>query len=174
MIETEATGSWQKRFDYKYLSVNHLPDKGDVDVTIKKITDAKGAKVAGKTLDTTLIYFNEFQVPLVLNKTNAKNLQWNFGTKEMENWVGKKCKLYIEYDVDAFGTKTDGTRIRKNSSRGVFIPENRPKQKLDFTDGNYAQIKEWLKGDGKTLAMVTEKYELTEKALADLKTVKVE
>lgn len=172
MIETEATGSWQKRFDYKYLSVNHLPDKGEVEATIKKVTDAKGAKVAGKVMDTVLVYFNEFQVPLVLSKTNAKNLTWNFGTKEMQNWVGKKCKLYVEYDVEAFGTKTDGTRVRKNSSRGVFIEENRPKQKLDIADGNYAQIKDWLSGNGKTLAMVVAKYELTEAALADLKGVK--
>lgn len=172
MKETDATGAWQKRFDYKYLSTNQLPDKGMVDVTIKRITDVKGASIAGRTQDATLVYFNEFKIPLVLGKTNAKTFQWNYGTKEIQNWIGKQAKIYIEYNVDAFGTKTDGVRVLKNTKRGVFLEENKPKQTLDISSPNFPQILDWLKDPKNGLDGVLGKYDVTEKALEELKKVK--
>jgi len=176
MKETEATGNWAKRFDYKYLGSNALTDGQQPTVTIKRITDASGAKVQGQTKDVTLMYLAEFDVPMILNKVNCAALTWNFGTKSFENWIGKSAVLFSDPDVDAFGTKVEALRFVKNKVRGIFdasgVPTAPKKKTLDLTSTNFEEWKAWLGKPTSTLAAVIEKFAVTEAALEELKKIK--
>lgn len=178
MKETDATGVWQKRFDYNYLGSYAILDGAKVNVTIKRVTDAQGAKVMGQLKDVLLMYLNEFDKPMILNKVNNKALSWNFGTKEVQNWVGKSAVLYVDPDADAFGEKVEALRFVKNKARGVFSGDAStaaPKKKiLDLKSPNFAEWASWLEREGSTLAFVTGKFEVTEAALVELKKIKSE
>ena len=168
MKETPATGAWQKAFDYNYLGTYIIPTGvASIEVTISKISDLKEAKVQGKLKDVRVIYFKEFEKPMILNKENSKRLAWNFGVKEVENWVGRKAMLYADPEVDAFGSKVEALRFIKNQERGKFNPD--AKQKLDISSPNFESLATWLlEKESRTLENLKGKYDLTPEAEAEL------
>lgn len=165
MKEVPATGAWQKAFDYNYLGTYIIPlDKQQIDVVIKKITDASDAKVQGKTKKVRLIYFNEFEKPMILNKVNSGILDWNFGVRNVEHWIGRKATLFADPDVDAFGVKVEGLRFVKNKERGKFTPAGQmeTKAKLDITSPNFDTIASWLvEKEERTVEAICAKYDVT-------------
>lgn len=56
-----------------------------------------------------VLYFEEFEKGLVLNRTNAKTIQNMYGD-DTEDWVGKRIQL-TAMDVDAFGQVKRALRV---------------------------------------------------------------
>jgi hypothetical protein len=176
MKETPAEGAWQKKFDYNYLGTDVIGGDGrPVSAVISKVTDAQGAKVQGQAKNVVLVYFNEYKKPMILNKTNAKTLGWNFGTNEMQNWAGKKVSIFSDPDVDAFGQKVEALRFVKEKMRGKFTPVGQVEKKarLEVDSPNFETIKAWLiETPEHSIETTTKKYDVSPEALEELKKAK--
>lgn len=168
MKEIEVTGAWQKQFDYNYLGTYIVPSEVDkIEVTIKRIVKAVDAKVQGKVKAVTLMYFNEFDKPLILNKENSKILTWNYGVKEVEHWIGRKAFLFVNPEIESFGTKVEGLRFIQNKLRGKFTPAGKAEQKtvLDVTSSNFESLATWLcEKEERTVDAICAKYDVTPEA----------
>ena len=153
-----------------------LPNGKNIDVTITSIEYKENESVNGKSQDAWIAKTKELKLPILLNSTNRKRLAKLTGTDYLEtvkNFVVTLTSEETKDPTDIGGAKIQGLRISKIKAKQTKS-DVAVKTKLDVSDGNYAQIKDWLAGDGKTLAMVVAKYELTEAALSDLKTIKAE
>lgn len=153
-----------------------LPNGKNIDVTITSIEYKENETVNGKSQDAWIGKTKELKLPILLNSTNRKRLAKLTGTDYLEtvkNFVVTLTSEETKDPTDIGGAKIQGLRISKIKAKQNKA-EAVAKVKLDIADGNYAQIKDWLSGEGKTLADVLKKYDLTEKALVDLKTVKNE
>lgn len=56
-----------------------------------------------------VLYFEEFEKGLVLNRTNAKTIQGLYGD-DTQDWIGKRVQL-TAVDVDAFGQVQRALRV---------------------------------------------------------------
>ena len=84
---------------------------------IAKIKDIKAEEVRnpnGGAETKQVIYFDGDIKPdkMILNVTNMKSIAKATGTNYMDEWIGKKIQLYIDPAISAFGTVTEGVRIR--------------------------------------------------------------
>ena len=105
-------GHWKKQFNYDYLGSYSLDGKKEVIVTISKLDTDKVTGQQGRKEDCFVVYFNEFDKPMILNRTNAKAIEKVAGSGLVENWVGTQVTLYVEQGVKAFGEVVDALRIR--------------------------------------------------------------
>ena len=97
-------GHWKKQFNYDYLGSYSLDGKKEVVVTIFGVGTAKVTGQAGRKEDCFVVHFNEFDKPMILNRTNAKAIEKVAGSGLVEEWVG--------VGVKAFGDVVDALRIR--------------------------------------------------------------
>lgn len=106
---------WKKLFNYEYLGAWSLDQGEEKQVTIKK-TDRALVKSAQspKGEDLPIVYFEEFELPMVLNPTNCKSIANIYGNM-VEDWIGKKAILYVQGGIKAFGSITEALRIRPES-----------------------------------------------------------
>lgn len=118
-------------FPSKYLAADtDVPDAedGGLIVTIsgcKRETLGNGKEAE----DKPVLYFEETDKGLVLNKTNANTITDLMGTDETDEWEGRKIKLYAK-DVEFQGKMTRGIRV---STR----PPKRPEaHRQDFDETN--------------------------------------
>ena len=79
-----------------------------------------------------VMYFQEVQKGLVVNKTNAKYLIGLFGTDETEDWRGKRITLYTE-KVNAFGKIHDAIRVKESAIDAMPPEEVKKAAKKDLT-----------------------------------------
>jgi len=158
-----------------------LPNMKPINVTITHVEFKHDEQVGGVAQDGFNAYFKELKLPIFLNAENKGRLMThlrNSGIAVPEcPYLEKYVKnMYVTLcaeecrDPKIKGGRTMGIRISKILPKIAGAPVS--KIKLDTTDSNYAAIKEWLAGEGKTLSDVTKKYDLTDAALADLKVVK--
>jgi len=105
-------GHWKKQFNYDYLGSYSLDGKKEAIVTISKLDTDKVTGQQGRKEDCFVVYFNEFDKPMILNRTNAKAIEKVAGSGLVENWVGTQVTLYVEQGVKAFGEVVDALRIR--------------------------------------------------------------
>ena len=105
-------GHWKKQFNYDYLGSYSLDGKKEVIVTISKLDTDKVTGQQGRKEDCFVVYFKEFDKPMILNRTNAKAIEKVAGSGLVENWVGTQVTLYVEQGVKAFGEVVDALRIR--------------------------------------------------------------
>lgn len=174
MKETEVTEHWKKAFDYDWVGTYVLPEGKPISVVIKSVMKAEDAKVMGRSKNILLAHFEPnpyFKVPMIINKENSKRLTRLTLKARPIDWKNIPVVLCQEMDKMPDGTRDWAMRIDVDASKKIQNKEV-VKTKLDITDSNYASIKTWLAGEGKTLADVTKKYDLTDAALADLKGVK--
>ena len=61
--------------------------------------------------ENILVYFEESDLPLVLNATNAESIKKAVGSMQFADWIGKRITLYSA-KVHAFGDVWDAVRIR--------------------------------------------------------------
>ena len=104
-------GHWKKQFNYDYLGSYSLDGKKEVVVTIFGVGTAKVTGQAGRKEDCFVVHFNEFDKPMILNRTNAKAIEKVAGSGLVEDWVGVGVTLYVEKGVKAFGDVVDALRI---------------------------------------------------------------
>ena len=105
-------GHWKKQFNYDYLGSYSLDGKKEVVVSIKGVGTAKVTGQSGRKEDCFVVNFNEFDKPMILNRTNAKAIEKVAGSGLVEEWVGVGVTLYVEKGVKAFGDVVDALRIR--------------------------------------------------------------
>ena len=85
--------------------------KSETSVTVKEVkTEEIGRDKDAK--DKLVVYFDELDKPLALNKVNAEALAEISESREIEDWVNTKCILYVDKNV-MFGSKrVGGVRIK--------------------------------------------------------------
>ena len=69
-----------------------------------------------------VVYFEEEDRGLVLNRTNARRLVDAFGD-DADEWVGKRVVLYTE-PVDFNGKTTDAIRLKKAKSQAAPVEQD--------------------------------------------------
>jgi hypothetical protein len=94
----------------KYLKQGDIED--DTIVTIKKVGQANIGKEDGPVDMKWLIRFNEFDKPMVLNRTNI-SLLGNFISDDTDDWIGKQVIVYNDESIQFQGKVTGGLRFKR-------------------------------------------------------------
>src|SRR3990167_3481787 len=80
-------------------------------VTIKGVSKENMKNQEGKEETKPVLYFNELEKGIVLNKTNANTVKSMYG-EVIEEWVGKRIQL-CSVMVEAFGDRQPAIRVRE-------------------------------------------------------------
>ncbi len=90
--------------------------KNDVEpaimVTIKGYKQMNVAMESVAPEEKYVLYFNELEKPLVLNRTNGELISDITGSNDFDNWIGKKVVLWNDRTVSFAGKITGGIRVR--------------------------------------------------------------
>lgn len=100
-----------KEFSASYIGGWTFQD-GEQTWTISDVTSGivENHKTKSKE-ENILVYFQEHDLPLVLNATNAESIKKAVGSMQFRDWIGKRITLYSA-KVHAFGDVWDAVRIR--------------------------------------------------------------
>lgn len=108
---------WKKLSNPNYLGAYALTPDEDMILTIDTAKNEEVVGNNGKKEECLVLYFKEKDIqPMILNVTNAKQIERIHGTPYIEDWKGKKIQLYIA-QVNAFGETVDALRIRPQAPR---------------------------------------------------------
>ena len=151
-------GHWKKQFNYDYLGSYSLDGKREVTVTITKLDTDKVTGQQGRKEDCFVVFFKEFDKPMILNRTNAKAIEKVASSGLIQDWVGKQVTLYVENGVKAFGEVVDALRIRDKKP-------NKQSMSTEIYDQMEFAISE---GKGKQVEMAMSKYVMTKSQEASL------
>jgi len=134
-------GHWKKQFNYDYLGSYSLDGKKEVVVSIFGVGTAKVTGQSGRKEDCFVVNFNEFDKPMILNRTNARAIEKVAGSGLVEDWVGVGVTLYVEKGVKAFGDVVDALRIRDRKPTETKMTETIFESMLMAIDqGKAAQV----------------------------------
>lgn len=103
---------WKKLTNPNYLGTYAVDPDEDLIATIDHVKKEKVTNPSGEDEDCTVVYFKEDVKPLILNVTNAKQIERLYGTPYIEDWANKKIQIYVKDGIEAFGKLTTGLRIR--------------------------------------------------------------
>jgi hypothetical protein len=109
----------------KWLKAEADLEDGDLTLTIASVKlDEVGG--AGNSKRKPVVYFEETDKGLVLNKTNAGTVQGLYGG-DTDNWIGKQITLFAT-EVDFQGKQVLSIRVRTRkpkagAQRGAAQPE---------------------------------------------------
>lgn len=103
---------WKKTIDSRYLDVSFFDDGKDRIVKIKDVLMGDVTNANGTT-QKPIMHFEGGIKPMVLNVTNMKTISKVLKSPYFDEWVGKKIQLYPDYAIPAFGTITEGIRVRE-------------------------------------------------------------
>lgn len=117
MTTTESKTHWKKFFNPDYLGAYSIEDGKDLILVIKSVCQEKVKGVGGKEQECLVAHFEGKTKPMILNRTNCKTIQKIYRTPHIEDWAGKLIQVYVKDNIDAFGSITDGLRIRE------FVPK---------------------------------------------------
>jgi hypothetical protein len=92
----------------KYLKGSDIAGQ-EWEVTISGANEEPGYKDGPPRIAIT---FHEIEQKLTLNKGNYLMVKENMGTKETDDWIGKKLVLYGTRDQNPQGEMVDVVRIR--------------------------------------------------------------
>ncbi len=138
-------GHWKKQFNYDYLGSYSLDGKKEAVVTITKLDTDKVTGQQGRKEDCFVVYFKEFDKPMILNRTNAKAIEKVSGSGLVEDWAGTQVTLYVEQGVKAFGEIVDALRIRdKKPSRQKMTKEIETSMLDAIKSGKGSQVEQAL------------------------------
>ena len=108
---------WKKLSNPNYLGAYSIEDGKDLVLTISNVKQEQVIGTDGKKEDCIVCYFTDAPKPMILNATNAKQIQKLLGTPYIEQWAGHKIQIGVE-KVKAFGDVVEALRVRK------FLPKN--------------------------------------------------
>ena len=104
-------------FPSRFLKAADLSEEGSQVVTIEKIS----LEEIGRDRETKpVLYFQELQQGLVLNKTNARIISRSLGSEEFDDWLNKRIALY-RADVEFQGEMVESIRVKSAKQ-----PERKP------------------------------------------------
>lgn len=124
----------QNAFPSKWLKSGDVED-GDLTLTIKsvQIEDiGQGESQESKPV----IYFEETDKGMVLNKTNADTIS-RLHTPETDNWIGKKISIFAT-EVDFAGKQTLALRVRMKAPKPTGNSNAAPSKASDMTTAFWA------------------------------------
>ena len=109
--ETPDYATWEEmcirdRSNPNYLGAYSIEDNKDLILTISKVQQETVTGPDGKKDECIVCYFSESEKPMILNSTNAKQIQKLLNTPYIEKWLGHKIQIGIE-KVRAFGDIVD-------------------------------------------------------------------
>ena len=114
---TKKKTHWKKLSNPNYLGAYALTPGEDMVLTIDTAKNEDVVGNNGKKEECLVLYFKEKDVqPMILNVTNAKQIEKIHDTPYIEDWSGKRIQLYIA-QVNAFGETVDALRIRPNAPK---------------------------------------------------------
>lgn len=102
---------WKKLTNPDYLGAYSFQEKEEKILTISRVKQEIVVGTDGKKEECTVARFQENEKPMILNATNCKTIAKLYNTPFIEEWVGKKIKIYVT-QVKAFGDVVDALRIR--------------------------------------------------------------
>ena len=94
-------------------------------VTIKGLARTNVAMDGEPAENKYVLYFNEFEKPLVLNSTNIHLCAQICGSEDTDDWTGKQLVLYTDPNVSFGGKLIGGLRVRA-PKLGVTAPAVAP------------------------------------------------
>lgn len=113
---------WRKEFTSNYFGSHLMPSNGsDVVLTISKVQPEDLTASDGSKKHGLVCYWADDQLPLVLNRTNAKQIAKLLKENDYTKWAGHSVQLYVDHKVKAFGDIVDGIRIRPKLPDNVKI-----------------------------------------------------
>ena len=114
-------------------------------VTINKLDTDKVTGQQGRKEDCFVVYFKEFDKPMILNRTNAKAIEKVAGSGLVQDWTGVQVTLYVEQGVKAFGEVVDALRIRdKKPSRQKMTKDIETSMLDAIKSGKGSQVEQAL------------------------------
>ena len=138
-------GHWKKQFNYDYLGSYSLDGKKEAVVTITKLDTDKVTGQQGRKEDCFVVYFKEFDKPMILNRTNAKAIEKVSGSGLVQDWAGTQVTLYVEQGVNAFGEVVDALRIRDKKPTRQKMTKDIETSMLDaIKSGKGSQVEQAL------------------------------
>lgn len=93
----------------KYIKKEDCP----LDLTIKSITE-ENIGLEGDQEMRYVMHFSDHDKGLILNITNGEIMAENFGTDEMNDWIGRRVSLYNDRNVMYAGKRVGGVRVKSN------------------------------------------------------------
>lgn len=97
-------------FASKWLKSGDIPEDADLILTMKKFVEKEEIGSGDNADLKPVIYFEEVEKGLALNKTNADSIAKLHGP-ETDNWIGKRVALFAT-EVDYQGKQTLAIRVR--------------------------------------------------------------
>ena len=114
---------WKKTMNPNYMGTFSFDPGKDKILTIDHVSkDVEVIGEDGKPERKTVVYWKEKELPWILNVTNCKTLASLSGSNYIEDWAGLRIQLFIDNKVKAFGTITDGVRVRNKPPEETKIP----------------------------------------------------
>ena len=113
---------WRNEFTSNYLGSQHFLDGKDKVLTIGNVKAEDLMTTDGSSKHSLVCYWQEDQLPMVLNKTNARQIAKLLKENDYTKWPGKRIQIYVDHAVKAFGDIVDGLRIRKKLPEDAQIP----------------------------------------------------
>lgn len=109
---SETKTPWKKLQNKDYLGECDFQPGEEKTVTIASITTSEVIGDGGKKSTKPIIKFAEQVKPLIANTVNFKRMTKLFGSKYIEDWIGKQIILYGDPSVK-FGSETvGGVRVK--------------------------------------------------------------
>jgi hypothetical protein len=154
---SELKTHWKKLVNPDYLGAYSLQPGEVKTLTIAKVSLQKVIGTGGKKQDCMVVQWQEKEKPMILNRINAKMITKIYGTPHIEDWAGKKVRVYAEL-VDAFGEQVEALRIKYEQVQLPVLTKEMPA---------YQNVIKFIV-EGGSLADVERKYILTDEIKADL------
>lgn len=108
---------WREMTDNEFLYAEMFEPGVDKIFTIKAVVEEKLENPVTKSAETKpVLYFEETELKLALNKANRVMISKLFGTGFVDEWVGRRIQLFAT-TTQAFGDIVPCVRIRN------FLPE---------------------------------------------------
>jgi hypothetical protein len=102
--------SWRAHIGGAYLTHEDFPEPEIL--TIREAREEEVTPPGGKPEIKWVLYFEEIEKGLVLNKTNSKWLEKFTGTEYPVDWIGVRLEAYNDPSV-VFNDTAGGIRLRK-------------------------------------------------------------
>lgn len=109
----EIKTHWKKLHNPNYLGSYAFQPGKDIVSTIKMVQNEMVIGSDGKKEECTVMHFAETGIkPMIVNATNAKQIQKLFKTPYIEEWRGRKIQLYVDCNVRVGKEIVEGIRVR--------------------------------------------------------------
>jgi len=124
--EPEKKTHWKKLVNPDYLGAYSLNPGEEKTLTIAKVVRETVKGSGGKKQECTVLHFVEKEKPMIVNRLNSKIITKIYGTPYIEDWIGKKIKIYADM-VEAFGDMVEALRIRSEAPKLPELTPDHPK-----------------------------------------------